>query len=446
MVGFNNALETARASILNWAGANLLDSVTIVRDVFGKLAFLFDNTSYPDDTQRTDLENILAQDLQGYYSGNIYWENASRNVNRYLTPLMDVMRQDRREWCIAGQGIKFYLSERPIAKKAWVSGLMDLDAVWPYEEAFHGNKPKVVTFYSFKGGMGRTTTLASVALQLARKGKNVMMVDTDIEAPGLATLFFEEDRILNGVLDYLLEHPLSGAGISNYVLDVTEPELLAEGDGSLYVLPAGKVDENYLQKLARIDYQDHREGALRGALCGMLEEIQNSYSVDYILIDARAGFHDMGGIAVAQLPHGAVLFGNDSRQSWDGITQVIHTIASCHTDNIPILIADCMCENSTAPSFVQAKEHFVQKAYTACAENYYTEGEALPGIDAVNVAHSPVFLPYDASLRQDIVLYSTQSTGGDARVRAFAERLRSEPYKAVLDRMESWFGEGDIVL
>ena len=41
--------------------------------------------------------------------------------------------------------------------------------------------------------MGLTTTLASVALQLARKGKNVIMVDTDIEAPGLATLFLDEE-------------------------------------------------------------------------------------------------------------------------------------------------------------------------------------------------------------------------------------------------------------
>ncbi len=61
---------------------------------------------------------------------------------------------------------------------------MEQDAVWPYEDALSGDKPKVITFYSFKGGMGRTTTLASVALQLVRKKKNVMMIDMDIEAPG----------------------------------------------------------------------------------------------------------------------------------------------------------------------------------------------------------------------------------------------------------------------
>ena len=123
----------------------------------------------------------------------------------------------------------------------------------------------------------------------------------------------------------------------------------------------------------------------------MLEAVRNRYPVDYILIDARAGFHDMGGIAVAQLPHGAVLFGNDSRQSWDGMTRVIHTVAACHVDNIPILIADCMCENVTLSSFITAKEHFIQKAFTVCAENYYAEDQPIPGIDAEGVAHCPVF-------------------------------------------------------
>ncbi len=445
MVTFNNELETARRSILNWSEIDVLEKVTIVRDVFGKLSFLFDSTSFPDEQQRNDLELLLSRNLQGYYSGNTYWEKMPSKDKKYLVPVLDLMKEESSEW-YTEHGIKFYLSERPIAKKAWVSRKTDIDAVWPYEDALRRDKPRVITFYSFKGGMGRTTALAGTALQLARKGKNVMMIDMDIEAPGLATLFFEEERIQNGVLDYLLEHPLSvQSDIADYVLDVTDSSLLEENDGSLFIIPAGKVDENYLQKLARIDYQDHREGALRTSLGTMLEELRSRFAVDYILIDARAGFHDMGGIAVAQLPHGAVLFGNSSRQSWDGITQVIRTIAESHSENVPIVIADCMCENRTSPSFLQAKDHFIQKAYTVCIENYYTENDMIPGINAENVAHSPVFLPYDASLRQDITLYSTGSAEEDARVRAFTERLTSDVYKVIVDRIQSWFGEGDIV-
>ena len=438
MLTFNNELETARRSILNWSDKSILKNVTIVRDVFGRLSFLLDSSVYPDQNQRELLNILLKNSLKGYYSEKIYWENISGKKKKYLQPVLDLLKKERKEW-LTDQGILFYLSERPVAKKAWVYCPPDCDAVWPYEETLCGNKPRVVTFYSFKGGMGRT-------LQLARKGKNVVMIDTDIEAPGLATLFFDEESIRNGVLDYLLERPLSpGTDITNYILDVTEPCLLKETDGKLYILPAGSVDGNYLQKLARIDYQDNREGALRKAMCDMLDEICNRYSADYILIDSRAGFHDMGGIAVTQLPHGVVLFGNDSRQSWDGITQVIRTISESHEDHIPILLADCMCDDSTAATFLHAKEHFIQKAYAVCMENYYAEDEELPGKEAANVAHSPVFLPFDLSLKQEIILYSTGSTVDDERVNAFAKHLAAEAYKTMTGRIESWFGEGDMV-
>lgn len=131
--------------------------------------------------------------------------------------------------------------------------------------------------------------LAAVALTLIGQGKNVMMVDTDIEAPGLATLFFDEELIDRGVLDYLIEHEIDDrVSVTDYVLDVTNPALLEEHEGQLFLMPAGKVDENYLQKLARIDFQDNRPGYLREALTTLLTDIKENYDIDYILIDARA--------------------------------------------------------------------------------------------------------------------------------------------------------------
>jgi cellulose biosynthesis protein BcsQ len=47
----------------------------------------------------------------------------------------------------------------------------------------------IVTFYSWKGGVGRTMALANTAIQLARKGNRVLMVDWDLEAPGLGKYF-----------------------------------------------------------------------------------------------------------------------------------------------------------------------------------------------------------------------------------------------------------------
>src|SRR4051794_13247188 len=46
------------------------------------------------------------------------------------------------------------------------------------------NRGLVYTFYSYKGGVGRSMALANVAVLLARSGKKVLVVDWDLEAPG----------------------------------------------------------------------------------------------------------------------------------------------------------------------------------------------------------------------------------------------------------------------
>ena len=48
---------------------------------------------------------------------------------------------------------------------------------------------KIVTFYSYKGGTGRTMALANVAWILASSGLKVLVVDWDLESPGLHRYF-----------------------------------------------------------------------------------------------------------------------------------------------------------------------------------------------------------------------------------------------------------------
>ena len=45
----------------------------------------------------------------------------------------------------------------------------------------------VTTFYSFKGGVGRTMALVNSGVELAKRGRKVLLVDFDLEAPGLDT-------------------------------------------------------------------------------------------------------------------------------------------------------------------------------------------------------------------------------------------------------------------
>ncbi|HUU23744.1 MAG TPA: P-loop NTPase, partial [Phycisphaerae bacterium] len=46
--------------------------------------------------------------------------------------------------------------------------------------------PYIFTFYSFKGGVGRSMAVLNVAYDLAGRGRNVLILDMDLEAPGLS--------------------------------------------------------------------------------------------------------------------------------------------------------------------------------------------------------------------------------------------------------------------
>src|SRR5712691_10016640 len=68
---------------------------------------------------------------------------------------------------------------------------------------------QIITFYSYKGGTGRSMALANIAWILASNGKRVLMVDWDLEAPGLHRYFhpFLQDKNLassSGVIDLMM--------------------------------------------------------------------------------------------------------------------------------------------------------------------------------------------------------------------------------------------------
>src|SRR5258708_26025756 len=73
---------------------------------------------------------------------------------------------------------------------------------------------EIVTFYSYKGGTGRSMAVANVAWILASNGKRVLVVDWDLEAPGLHRYFrpfLPDPDILSspGVIDFVIEYALN---------------------------------------------------------------------------------------------------------------------------------------------------------------------------------------------------------------------------------------------
>jgi hypothetical protein len=110
--------------------------------------------------------------------------------------------------------------------------------------------PVVATFYSLRGGVGRSTTLAHVARVLVGQGLTVLCIDMDLEAPGLASLFAVEDQVIDGkgVVPLLLQTEIAGT-----VPDIAEHVLRVTDDTALYLLPTGLPNANYARQLALLD-------------------------------------------------------------------------------------------------------------------------------------------------------------------------------------------------
>src|ERR1700737_3277213 len=96
---------------------------------------------------------------------------------------------------------------------------------------------QVISFYSFKGGTGRTMALANVACLLSAQNKGrVLMIDWDLEAPGLHFFFNSklqsQFKDIGGLIDLFVD--LDDASLltserqtterAKALLDRTEPE------------------------------------------------------------------------------------------------------------------------------------------------------------------------------------------------------------------------------
>ena len=186
---------------------------------------------------------------------------------------------------------------------------------------------RVVTFYSFKGGVGRSMALTNVGLELANRGRSVLLVDFDLEAPGLSTFGLQRQRgNLQGMLEFVEKY--LGSGESPDVRSYCErcPGVGREG-GELWLMPAGDQTDSYGKRLNAIDWQAfyrERDGYL--FFEDMRAQWDELIDPDYVLIDSRTGHTDVGGICTRQLPDAVVVLFFPNDQNLLGLRKVVADI------------------------------------------------------------------------------------------------------------------------
>ena len=186
----------------------------------------------------------------------------------------------------------------------------------------------VTTFYSFKGGVGRTMALVNAAVTLALRGRRVLAVDFDIEAPGLDTFDVLRPREeVPGVIDFVTQYLESGQA-PNAVDFIGECPPVGEQDGRLWIMPSGR-NETCAANFNQVDWgelYDKHDGYM------LFEDLKKQWDrivkPDYVLIDSRTGHTDTSGICTRQLPNSVVILFFPNEQNLRGLTEVVGDIRS----------------------------------------------------------------------------------------------------------------------
>jgi hypothetical protein len=333
---FDEVLPAVLRAVESWDHAASLRSIAVVRDLRGRIRLAVQFEREPEAL----LESLTARvqrEVGPWFTGEVLCTGAGkaplRNIAQRVLELAPEWvsarwRDDLGNERGATAG-RWRLWERRVGKLPWLEGRVE--PPWPLDPG----APTVVTFFSFKGGVGRTTTLASCALQAARKGERVAVIDLDLEAPGVGSLFgVNADR---GVLDVLVEHLATGVAD---VASVRRPAAgLPDDLGDLIdVLPAGRLDVGYLEKLSRLDFSGSTSGVeeaqipVREALLAMLQGVRDAFAPRWIFLDARAGLHDLAGLSLHGMAHLDVLFSRANAQGLAGLDVVLGALSRRQRD------------------------------------------------------------------------------------------------------------------
>jgi CheY-like chemotaxis protein len=302
---FEQALQRAIEFAKNHQEA-LGTPVLLVRDLFGCIRIAVEKS--PDETTRAvheQLAAIFAESLQHYapppdavflYGDELFAPDAIFNS------------PDKQRF----EASDVYVLDRQITNQDWLRGSLQAET-----GQIH---PPRVTLFGIKGGVGRSTTLAVWAWHLAKHGKRVLVLDLDLESPGISRMLLPAGYTPEfGIVDWFVEDAI-GQGAAVLPDMVGNSPLVNTGEGQIHVVPAaGAKEGDYLAKLSRT-YLDLNHGdntaTFAERLASLLQQLEHQEQPDIVLLDSRAGLHDIAAITITRLDALALLFAINTPQTW----------------------------------------------------------------------------------------------------------------------------------
>ena len=306
---FDESLPTLVKKISEQFGSEVLEQGLVVRDSSGRLRFLSAGAS-PSDEERARIEAELAAALGAY-------TRADSGIAFSDEPGVHLLLKDPAAFPMQQDSLSFRLLDRRIVGPAWVDPPQE-ETAWP---------PRIV-FASVKGGVGRSTALAVTASDLSRRNRNILVIDLDLEAPGLGDMLLDDERMPRfGTVDYLVENGLGGVPDESLSDFVGTSALTTAGGGRVDVVPAlGRNAADYpgntLPKLSRAMIEDIGPNgdsiSVTVQIADMIRRFTGRDTYDVVLIDSRAGLSELAAPTILGLGARVLLFGTAQRQTIQG--------------------------------------------------------------------------------------------------------------------------------
>lgn len=186
---------------------------------------------------------------------------------------------------------------------------------------------KTITFYSYKGGVGRSLTLANMAIRLAEFGKSVCMIDFDLEAPGLHVKFQEQTKqpITMGLVNYIHSYAREGL-LPPSILPYSTPLGLYSND-NVHLIPAGNIHSSeYWRLLSGIDWYNlvYENSNSIAFFLDLKQKIKKELNPDFLLIDSRTGISEMSGITISLMADEVIIVSANNKENLEGSKRIIN--------------------------------------------------------------------------------------------------------------------------
>ena len=306
MITFDNILPRLSEILLSHASELAgRPSILINRDLNSRVRLILDEKWKCVPEAEITL-SVIARDISSALSPHAY---AAENMFLFERDLSSSLSQ-RGTFPLEG-----YPDIRVIDR-------LPTDGDWTVARVDPLEKVRRIVFYSIKGGVGRSTALGAVAWALAEGGKRILVLDLDLESPGVSTSLLPEDRRpAYGITDWLVEDLVdNGAAVFDDIVASSE----LSRNGEIFVAPAhGKDSGEYIAKLGRIwmpkiDRQGGRE-TWPQRLNRLLGLLVQRWAPDVVLIDSRAGIDEVASACLTSLDASLILlFAVDGDQTWRG--------------------------------------------------------------------------------------------------------------------------------